>query len=563
MGTKFRVIWILAFVFVLISAHAQDATMNVNDFYRELVPMTVPMQKKDRNGEICALLKVRLPIAGVKFEGNVIDYRFDVGEYLVYMSSGSRYLEIKCPNIKPLRVDFTDYTGIGRVASKTVYALNIDIIKGSGTEDPKGTLISEYQNLISQAHHYFENKKFSEARSLYEEAIEPQYLQYYNIDDFRWITICDSIITAQSNYRAITPRLADAFKGHSILAEPTGFSDGMMVIDNGYGHVSLVSVEGNRYELNDAFVDSPKLFGEGKLSVNLNDSHCYLGKNGAFVLGFRNSDYNKLFKDTDLEFGQFSNGYAVVFNRKNGNKGLINKYGKTVLPVTGKYKGIKVLDWKIILYDSKHIYQWDIPNRNSPMLDKRNIYKILDYDGFVGDVTEDYIIANDYDRKKIKIYPFNDSYIYSVNAERASAIDSCNILCYTGKEYIIYNFKFDRHIDIPSKRNVRVVAKGIMFDGQDCYSTNGNKLFSLHDPVEFSSVGYSDGYMLVKCQDKYRYIDIMGNTLSNSEFELSKDSNHLMLYYRKPFGDGFGLIMRNGEWGLIDIFGTTTFDYVN
>jgi hypothetical protein len=30
---------------------------------------------------------------------------------------------------------------------------------------------------------------------------------------------------------------------------------------------------------------------------------------------------------------------------------------------------------------------------------------------------------------------------------------------------------------------------------------------------------------------------------------------------RKPFGDGFGLILRNGEWGLIDRFGTTTFDY--
>lgn len=562
MVTKFRIIQILICVFITYSSYAQEATMNVNDFYRELVPMTVTMQKKDRNGEICALLKVRLPIAGVKFEGNVIDYRFDVDEYLVYMSSGSRYLEIKCPNIKPLRVDFTDYTGIGKVSSKAVYALNIDIIKGLGSEDPKGALIKEYQSLASQAHHYFESKKFAEARSLYEEAIKPQYLQYYDIDDFRWIDSCDTIITAQSKHRAITPRLAKAFEGLDIFSDPMGFSDGVMVVDHGYGNISLITTDGERTELNDVFVAQPKLFSEGFLSINMNNAQCFIRRDGASSLNWRSSGYNNLFKNPKLRFRQFENGYSIVKSEK--GSGLIDKWGHTVFPVKSKYLDIKPLSHGILFVSSNALFYWDI---SSVPLGEKYMHKLMDYKGWIPEITNDYIILSNYkhDQKHEKnaIFVFNDGTIHTLNAEHVYSIDSNHVMYRTeDNNYGIYNLTNQEITILPtSAKYMAVVSENLVFDGMNCYDVEGKLRFSLAEVVDFSNVGYTDGYMLVKSGNKCYYIDEYGHTLANSQFELPERAKDILLYYRKPFGDGFGLIIREGKWGLIDRFGITTFDY--
>ena len=43
-------------------------------------------ERKDLNGTACALLKVMLPVSGVKFEGNVIEpVEYKTGEYWVLM----------------------------------------------------------------------------------------------------------------------------------------------------------------------------------------------------------------------------------------------------------------------------------------------------------------------------------------------------------------------------------------------------------------------------------------------------------------------------------------------
>lgn len=45
------------------------------------------------------------------------------------------------------------------------------------------------------------------------------------------------------------------------------------------------------------------------------------------------------------------------------------------------------------------------------------------------------------------------------------------------------------------------------------------------------------------------------------EFEIPKSAEHLIQYYnRKPFGNGSGLIVEDGKWGIIDRFRTTTFE---
>ena len=85
-------------------------------------PMTVPMQRKDLNGNICALVKVQIPEPGVKFEGNIIDAIYDISEYWVYLSSGSKQMQIKCPGYTPLRITFDDYD-IPSLQSKGIYEI--------------------------------------------------------------------------------------------------------------------------------------------------------------------------------------------------------------------------------------------------------------------------------------------------------------------------------------------------------------------------------------------------------------------------------------------------------
>ena len=51
--------------------------------------------RSDRNGEACTLLKVKLPLAGVKFSGNVVgEVSYHDGEYWVYQTNGSRLFQI-------------------------------------------------------------------------------------------------------------------------------------------------------------------------------------------------------------------------------------------------------------------------------------------------------------------------------------------------------------------------------------------------------------------------------------------------------------------------------------
>lgn len=64
----------------------------------------------DLNGEPCALVKVEFPFDDVVFEGNIVGSIIrHVNEYWVYMTAGSRFLEIKHPKLYTLEVSFSDY----------------------------------------------------------------------------------------------------------------------------------------------------------------------------------------------------------------------------------------------------------------------------------------------------------------------------------------------------------------------------------------------------------------------------------------------------------------------
>ncbi len=66
--------------------------------------------RNDYNGQPCALIKVQLERSGATFHGNVMgDIGYDDGIYLVYMSSGSKMLQIRLDEYLPAFVNFTDW----------------------------------------------------------------------------------------------------------------------------------------------------------------------------------------------------------------------------------------------------------------------------------------------------------------------------------------------------------------------------------------------------------------------------------------------------------------------
>ena len=79
----------------------------------------------DAEGHPCGLIKVRTDNAELKFKGNIVgDVDNKLNEYWVYMSQGSKLLNILHPNFLPMVIDFGAY-GIGEVVSKATYILTL------------------------------------------------------------------------------------------------------------------------------------------------------------------------------------------------------------------------------------------------------------------------------------------------------------------------------------------------------------------------------------------------------------------------------------------------------
>lgn len=117
-----RLFAIISLIVILLNvANAQRLT--VESMQAMFEPMTVDMQRRDFNNEICALVKVQIPLSGVGFEGNVVgDSQFKINEYWVYLTPGSKFLQVKCPGYYPLKIDFRKL-GLDGVQSKTIYEL--------------------------------------------------------------------------------------------------------------------------------------------------------------------------------------------------------------------------------------------------------------------------------------------------------------------------------------------------------------------------------------------------------------------------------------------------------
>lgn len=121
---KIKLLYVLI-LSITFSLPAQE--LKLESVAMEMNPQTVLMQRKDLNGQVCALVKVIMPGEKVVFEGSLIgDCPYKTSEYWCYLSPGTKSLKIKYPNLPPLLVDFTEYFGSG-VKSNRIYNIVIRV----------------------------------------------------------------------------------------------------------------------------------------------------------------------------------------------------------------------------------------------------------------------------------------------------------------------------------------------------------------------------------------------------------------------------------------------------
>lgn len=119
--------------------------IKIKSFSMQMEPMTVPMQRKDNNGNICALVKVIIPTSRVVFEGSLIGKcDFKTSEYWCYLAPGSKFLKVKYPGCNPLMVRFESLIG-GGVKGSMIYELVLSVPDGKTKQGQPLKLITGYE----------------------------------------------------------------------------------------------------------------------------------------------------------------------------------------------------------------------------------------------------------------------------------------------------------------------------------------------------------------------------------------------------------------------------------
>lgn len=105
-------------------------------------------KKYDANGLPCAVVKVQLPIAGVAFEGPVIESQYHINEYWVWFSpgtNGTKKFRIKCPGTQMMEVDVTKTIPEGLQPDRN-YAIKLSLPKVTPEKQSYSDLDIEFAN---------------------------------------------------------------------------------------------------------------------------------------------------------------------------------------------------------------------------------------------------------------------------------------------------------------------------------------------------------------------------------------------------------------------------------
>lgn len=147
-------------------------------------PMTVPMQRKDNNGDICALVKVIIPDSKAVFEGSLVgNCDFKTSEYWCYLTPGSKHLKIKYPNSQPLLVDFVSLIGSG-LKGAMIYELSIELPITNNTDltFPLKGEIKRIESPNEEGLYYGEKIPYTPGYTLYKNYNNGKYDGKWDID---------------------------------------------------------------------------------------------------------------------------------------------------------------------------------------------------------------------------------------------------------------------------------------------------------------------------------------------------------------------------------------------
>ena len=116
----------LLHLFLLLALHSQAQELTVKSMAVAQDDLTASVnQRFDRNGVPCALVKVMLVDSKPTFQGNVIGEVEKNGlSFLVYMSAGTKLLQVLPEQHFPLMISFADY-GVKGLEAKVTYNLKI------------------------------------------------------------------------------------------------------------------------------------------------------------------------------------------------------------------------------------------------------------------------------------------------------------------------------------------------------------------------------------------------------------------------------------------------------
>ena len=123
-----KLIALLMLVACFALGHAQE--LKINSITPSMFDGTANSRATERldfNGELCALIKVQLPLEGAEFLGNTVGETVNhSGEYWVYVINGTRQLHLHHKLFKPLVIYFPDF-GIKGVEGGVTYIADVSV----------------------------------------------------------------------------------------------------------------------------------------------------------------------------------------------------------------------------------------------------------------------------------------------------------------------------------------------------------------------------------------------------------------------------------------------------
>lgn len=140
----------LKFIFISVIVILVCSFLNFAVFSRELavksfelLPADLTARTKeviDLNGDRCALIKISLPERECRFDGSVVKQEYDISEYLVYVSPGTRKFQIKYSGVETLNLDLVELLGGESVKSGSTYRLGLTGYEDLNNEKPKNDI---------------------------------------------------------------------------------------------------------------------------------------------------------------------------------------------------------------------------------------------------------------------------------------------------------------------------------------------------------------------------------------------------------------------------------------